>query len=84
MDLDIENVEEPSGEAQIYPTSVWLDRETKQLLEDLSRTFAISRSAVMREALHRLAEGSSPDEMEIRRLVAELSRAVSGQRKEGS
>ena len=58
------------------PTSIWLDDETREILGRLTKDLGMNRSEVFREALRRMvAEDQSS---EVRRLVAELGRAVSG------
>lgn len=57
-----------------HPTSFWLDEETKATLERLMEERGISRSEVVREALRRMGEDKSRNE--IRRLVDELDRIV--------
>lgn len=58
-----------------YPTSFWLDDEAKNLLTALAEDLGMTRSAVVREAIKRMA--TDPQMAEIRRLVHELEKAVS-------
>lgn len=58
-----------------HPTSFWLDDEAKDLLSSLVEDLGMTRSAVVREAIKRMA--TDPQMAEIRRLVHELSKAVS-------
>lgn len=58
------------------PTSFWLDDETKGTLDRLTRELGLNRSAVVREAIRRMV--SDDRSAEVRRLVAELERAVAG------
>lgn len=58
------------------PTSFWLDDETKSVLARLTEELGMNRSAVVREALRRMV--SEDKSTEVRRLVAELERAVTG------
>lgn len=60
------------------PTSFWLDDETKSSLERLTQELGLNRSAVVREAIRRMV--SEDKSTEVRRLVAELERAVTGGR----
>lgn len=62
--------------ARTQPTSFWLDDETKRTLDHLTRELGMNRSAVLREAIRRMVADDSS--AEIRRLVAELERAVTG------
>jgi predicted DNA-binding protein len=64
----------PEGKTQ--PTSFWLNNETKSTLDRLTQELGMNRSAVVREALRRMA--SDTNSTEVRRLVAELERAVTG------
>lgn len=57
------------------PTSVRLDAETKILLERLAKRSGRSKSDVLREALHRLAEESA-DSAENDSLYAQISDLV--------
>jgi len=58
------------------PTSFWLDDETKTILTRLTRELGMNRSAVVREAVRRMV--AADNGAEVRRLVAELERAVTG------
>lgn len=58
------------------PTSVSLDPQTRELLAQLARDLGMNRSAVVREALRRMV--ASDSDAEVRRLVAELGRVVTG------
>ena len=58
-----------------HPTSFWLDDETKDALNRLTQELNLNRSAVVREAIQKMA--SKDKNTEVRRLVAELQRAVS-------
>lgn len=58
------------------PTSLWLDEETRQLLEGLAADAGTSRSQVIREAIRKMADDKH--EAEVRRLVAALAREVLG------
>lgn len=58
-----------------HPTSFWLDDESKNLLSGLVEDLGMTRSAVVREAIKRMA--TDPQMTEIRRLVHELEKAVS-------
>jgi predicted DNA-binding protein len=58
------------------PTSFWLDDETKNTLDRLTRELGMNRSAIVREAIRRMI--SDEESAEVRRLVAELERAVAG------
>jgi predicted DNA-binding protein len=69
-----ESVKEENGKA--LSTSFWLDAETKELLRVLCEELGLPRSAVIREAVKRMS--ADTNHVEIRRLVAELSRVVSG------
>lgn len=64
----------PGTKAQ--PTSFWLDDETKRTLNRLTRELGLNRSAVVREAIRRMV--LDDQSTEVRRLVAELGRVVSG------
>ncbi len=64
------------GEARKLPTSFWLDDETKGTLDRLTRELGMNRSAVVREAVRRMV--SDDRSAEVRRLAAELERAVAG------
>lgn len=59
-----------------HPTSFWLDDETKRTLDQLTHELGLNRSAVVREAIRRMV--SDDRSAEVRRLVAELERAVAG------
>lgn len=64
------------GRAKPLPTSIWLDDETRDALDRLKRELGLNRSEVVREAIRKMvAEDKSA---EVRRLVAELERAVTG------
>lgn len=63
-------------EPKIWPTSIWLDQESKATLFRLGEELGMNRSAVVREALRRM--GADDSTAEVRRLVAELERAVTG------
>jgi len=58
------------------PTSFWLDDETKGTLDRLTRELGMNRSAIVREAIRRMV--SDDKSADVRRLVAELERAVAG------
>lgn len=58
------------------PTSIWLDDETKAIVETLGEELGLNRSELIREAIRRMVADDKT--AEIRLLVAELSRAVSG------
>jgi len=58
------------------PTSFWLDNETKGTLDRLTRELGMNRSAIVREAIRRMV--SEEKSAEVRRLVAELERVVTG------
>jgi Arc/MetJ-type ribon-helix-helix transcriptional regulator len=58
------------------PTSIWLTDEEDRILLELATELGMSRSAVIREALRRMR--ADTDMAEVRRLVAELTKAVSG------
>lgn len=58
------------------PTSLWLDEDTKTILEKLQEDLGLNRSEVVREAIRRMV--ADDQTAEVRRLVAELGRAVSG------
>lgn len=62
-----------------FPTSIWLDEETKGLLGQLEKELGLSRSAVIREAVRLMNSDTDHERAEVRRLVSELSRVVSGQ-----
>lgn len=64
------------GRAASQPTSFWLDDETKDSLNQLTQELGLNRSAVVREAIRRMVTKS--DDTEVRRLVAELERVVTG------
>lgn len=57
------------------PTSLWLDANTRQLLDDLSKRMGMTRSGVIREAIKLMHSDTSS--IEIRRLVKELSEVIS-------
>lgn len=59
-----------------FPTSFWLDVETRKILDELIAERGSNRSSVVREAIRLMRV--DVDQEEIRRLVAELSRVVSG------
>lgn len=61
-------------EAKTHPTSFWIDDETKSTLMRLGQELGLNRSAVVREAIRRM--GSDDRNAEVRRLVAQLERAV--------
>ena len=65
---------EPGGKR--LPTSFWLDDETKDALDRLTRELGLNRSAVVREAIRRMV--ADDKSVEVRRLVAQLERAVTG------
>ena len=58
------------------PTSFWLDDETKSSLDRLTKELGLNRSAVVREAIRTMATDNQSTE--VRRLVAELERVVTG------
>lgn len=62
--------------AKPQPTSIWLDDETKSALAHLTKELNMNRSAVIREAVRRMV--TDDQSAEVRRLVAQLERAVSG------
>jgi predicted DNA-binding protein len=58
------------------PTSFYIDKEADELLVRLCAETGMSRSAIVREAIKSMAEN---DQMtQVRQLVRELSRVVSG------
>jgi predicted transcriptional regulator len=65
-----------NGPGAKLPTSFWLDDETKSSLDRLTQELGLNRSAVVREAIRRMV--SEDKSTEVRRLVAELERAVTG------
>lgn len=65
---------EENGRKRRHPTSFWLDDEDKETLNRLTHELGLNRSAVVREALRRM--GADDRSAEVRRLVAELERAV--------
>lgn len=65
-----------SGRKASHPTSFWLDDETKDSLARLTQDLGLNRSAVVREAIRRMS--AQDNNFEIRRLVHELERAVTG------
>lgn len=65
-----------AGRKADKPTSFWLDGETRETLARLGQDLGLNRSAVVREAIRRMA--ADGQDAEIRRLVHELERAVSG------
>jgi predicted transcriptional regulator len=67
---------EENGGRTSYPTSFWLDDESKALLVGLVADLDMNRSAVVREAIRRMA--TDPQMTEVRRLVRELEKVVSG------
>lgn len=69
------NTNGPVTKAQ--PTSFWLDDESKSTLDRLTRELGLNRSAVVREALRRMV--ADDHSAEVRRLVAQLGRAVTGE-----
>lgn len=71
----MEGTREPGRKAS-HPTSFWLDDETKDALAQLGKELGLNRSAVVREAIHRMNTGDR--NAEVRRLVHELERAVTG------
>jgi len=62
--------------AKIYPTSFWLDEEAKDTLARLVKDLGLNRSQVVREALRRMVADDRT--AEVRHLVAQLERAVTG------
>lgn len=64
-------------EPKIWPTSVYLDLESRATLYRLVDELGMNRSAVVREALRRM--GADDNTAEVRRLVAQLERAVTGE-----
>lgn len=58
------------------PTSFWLDDRTKDVLDRLTQELQMNRSAVVREAIRRMA--AQDQNSEVRRLVAQLQRVVGG------
>lgn len=58
------------------PTSFWLDDETRSSLDRLTEELGLNRSAVVREAVRRMV--AKDKSTEVRRLVAELERVVTG------
>lgn len=71
--MESDNGSEPR---RAQPTSFWLDDETKGTLDRLTRELGMNRSAIVREAIRRMV--SEDKSAEVRRLVAELERAVAG------
>mgnify|MGYP003577994997 CR=1 FL=1 len=67
---------ENRSEAKRKPTSFWLDDETQGALDHLTQELGLNRSAVVREAIRRMV--SKDKSTEVRRLVAELERVVTG------
>lgn len=65
-----------NGPVRRHPTSVWFDDETKATLDRLTQELGLSRSKVVREAIRRMVADDKA--VEVRRLVAELERAVAG------
>ena len=65
-----------SGRKLSQPTSFWLDNETRDTLARLGQELGLNRSAVVREAIRRMA--ADDHSSEVRRLVHQLERAVSG------
>lgn len=63
-------------EERRFPTSFWLDDESRESLVRLQKELGLNRSAVVREAIRKMDSGT--DNAEVRRLVAELERVVSG------
>ena len=57
------------------PTSLWLDADTRKLLDDLTKRMGMTRSGVIREAIKLMHSDKSS--VEILRLVKELSKVVS-------
>lgn len=62
--------------SRLQPTSLWLDDDTRAILDKLTKELGMNRSEVMREAIRRMV--TDEQAAEVRRLVAELGRAVSG------
>lgn len=69
-------METEPGRKASQPTSFWLDDETKDALARLGQELGMNRSAVVREAIRRM--DSRDRSSEVRRLVHELERAVTG------
>ena len=67
---------EDDNSRKTLPTSFWLDVETRAILEALVNDLGMNRSAVVREAIRRMA--TDPVMTDVRRLVHELEKAVSG------
>lgn len=65
-----------SGRKANQPTSFWLSDDTRDSLARLSEELGLNRSAVVREAIRRMA--ADDHHAEVRRLVRELEHAVSG------
>ena len=65
-----------SGRKARKPTSFWLDEETIASLTRLGEELGLNRSAVIREAIRRMS--ADDQDAEVRRLVRELERAVTG------
>lgn len=62
--------------SKTLPTSFWLDEDTRAILDELTEQLGTSRSAVVRDAIKLMS--SDPKMSTVRRLVAELSKVVSG------
>lgn len=58
------------------PTSFWLDEDTREILDSLTKELGVSRSAVVRDAIRLMK--TDPKMSTVRKLVAELSKVVSG------
>lgn len=67
---------ETDAKKKVLPTSIWLDADTRAVLDGLTKELELSRSAVVREALHRMS--ADPRQAEIRKLVMRLFKVVTG------
>lgn len=65
-----------NGGRTTHATSFWLDNEARESLESLVEELGMNRSAIVREAIRRMT--ADPQMAEVRRLVHELERVVSG------
>lgn len=59
-----------------YPTSFWIDDETKEILQKLSSETGLSRSAIVREAVKSMHTDKKMSR--VRKLVDELHKVVTG------
>lgn len=66
--------------SRITPTSFWLDEPAKDQLAILVADLGMNRSAIVREAIRRMASDAAgteaPQMAEVRRLVGELDRVI--------